>query len=170
MKPDQKTVAIGAFSGVTLMVFSVGALYTALPVPVGIVSVIDQVVFALQVNVIAVLPLFLMLITIGNERFLSDAIDPTAHAEHKQIEIDGRVAENTLQQTFVFCILTLALSTLLLPNQMHLIVAVTIVHVIARLAFWIGYRRHPLYRAPGMAATAYLNLALMLSIVYLLVQ
>jgi len=38
---------------------------------------------------------------------------------------------------------------------------VTLVFVVARIAFWIGYRVHPLYRAFGMAATAYLNIGLL---------
>jgi hypothetical protein len=36
---------------------------------------------------------------------------------------------------------------------MRLIPAATIVFIVVRLAFWIGYRIHPLYRAFGMAAT-----------------
>jgi hypothetical protein len=42
-----------------------------------------------------------------------------------------------------------------------------IVFVLARIVFWIGYRKDPLLRAPGMAATAYLNLGGLLTAVYL---
>jgi len=35
-----------------------------------------------------------------------------------------------------------------------------IVFVIARMAFWIGYRIRPLYRAAGFASTFYLNVIL----------
>ena len=44
---------------------------------------------------------------------------------------------------------------------MRLIPAATIVFIVVRLAFWIGYRIHPLYRAFGMAATGYLNVGLL---------
>ena len=40
-------------------------------------------------------------------------------------------------------------------------VAATVVFVVARFAFWIGYRIYPLYRAFGMAATMYLNFGLL---------
>jgi hypothetical protein len=43
------------------------------------------------------------------------------------------------------------------------------VFIIARLGFWFGYRKHPLLRAPGMSATAYLNLAMILHVLYWLV-
>jgi hypothetical protein len=44
---------------------------------------------------------------------------------------------------------------------MRLIPAATIVFVFARMAFWIGYRIQPLYRAFGMGATGYLNAGLL---------
>jgi hypothetical protein len=56
---------------------------------------------------------------------------------------------------------TTALSVNLTSETMRLIPAATIVFIVARLAFWIGYRIHPLYRAFGMAATGYLNVGLL---------
>ena len=44
---------------------------------------------------------------------------------------------------------------------MGVIAAAVIVFVVARAAFWVGYRIHPLYRAFGMAATADLNIGLL---------
>jgi hypothetical protein len=66
-----------------------------------------------------------------------------------------------LQQFILFLVGTLALSVSLAGPQMRAIPAVTLVFVVARIAFWIGYRIHPLYRAFGMAATAYLNIGLL---------
>jgi hypothetical protein len=43
---------------------------------------------------------------------------------------------------------------------MRAIPAVVIVFMVARTAFWVGYRIHPLYRAFGMAATGYLNVGI----------
>jgi hypothetical protein len=45
-----------------------------------------------------------MIATVGNSRFLSEAIDPTRHAESRSMEIDGRVVDNTLQQNFLLAI------------------------------------------------------------------
>jgi hypothetical protein len=44
---------------------------------------------------------------------------------------------------------------------MGLIPAATIAFIVARMAFWIGYRIDPLYRAFGMGATGYLNVGLL---------
>jgi len=112
-------------------------------------------------------PLFIMFITVGNSRFLSEAIDPTRRAESRSMEIDGRVADNTLQQNFVFAIASLSLSTIVPLDHLQVVWSCVIVFVVARAVFWLGYRINPLYRAPGMSATAYLNLGMIL---YLLFQ
>ena len=82
------------------------------------------------------------------------------------MQIDGRVTDNTLQQNFVFAVASLAVSTLVAQRHLQVVLACAIVFVSARLVFWYGYRRHPLYRAPGMAATAYLNLGMILYVLY----
>ncbi len=166
MKREQKIVAIGAGSGVATMALSVWLLGMLLPIPAGIESMGDRIAFALRVNVVALLPFFVMLISIANSRFLSEAIDPTLKAETLAQQIDGRVADNTLQQNFVFAIASLALATLLPPAYLQTAWACAIVFVVARLVFWAGYRMHPLLRAPGMAGTAYLNLGMILYVLY----
>lgn len=167
MNTEQKTVAVGAGSGVVLMVVSVTALYHVLPPISGVTTPLDAVIFTLRMNVLALLPFFVGLVVIGNGRFFSDAINPLRHAEDAKMEVNGRVVDNTLQQQFVFFIGTLALSTFLTGETIKLIVALTMVYILARIVFWIGYRMHPLYRAPGMAATSYMNLGILASVLYL---
>jgi len=82
------------------------------------------------------------------------------------MEIDGRVVDNTLQQNFVFAVASLSLSTVVPMRQLQVVWACAIVFVIARSAFWLGYRLNPLYRAPGMAATAYMNLGMLLYLLF----
>ena len=87
--------------------------------------------------------------------------DPTLQKEDAATQINGRVVDNTLQQFVLFLVATTALSVNLTAAEMRIIPGATIVFVAARLAFWVGYRIHPLYRAFGMAATAYLNIGLL---------
>jgi hypothetical protein len=166
MRKEQKIVAAGAASGVATMALGVWILTAVLPVPLVDDTLAERLTYALSANVFALLPFFVMLVTVGNARFRSDAIDPTRHAESRNLEIDGRVADNTLQQNFVFAVVSLALSTIVAAHHLQVVWACTIVFVIARCVFWVGYRMDPLYRAPGMAATAYLNLGMILFVVY----
>ena len=166
MKTEQKIVAVGAASGVLAMALSVWLLTVALPTPAIADALEARLAYALQANIVAMVPLFIMFITVGNSRFLSEAIDPTRGAESRSMEIDGRVADNTLQQNFVFVVATLALSTIVPLQHLQVVWACVIVFVVARTAFWIGYRLNPLYRAPGMSATGYMNLGMILYVLY----
>lgn len=169
MKREQRVVAVGAASGVVAMAASILLLTNALPAPNVTDEISARLAYALAANVFAVLPFFIMLIIVSNERFLSNAIDPTLHAESARMEIDGRVVENTLQQNFVFFVATLALSTVVPFQYLQVILACALVFVVARCLFWLGYRMHPLYRAPGMSATAYLNLGIIAYVLYHLI-
>src|SRR5262245_4083183 len=160
MRKEQNVVAVGAATGVISMMVGVFAIYRAWPTSAGLTAAADRVVYTLQWEAIAALPLLVAVIAVGNNRFLSEAIDPTRNKEDLATQINGRVVENTLQQLMLFVLSTLALSVGLGPEQMGVIPAAVIVFVLARIAFWIGYRVHPLYRAFGMAATGYLNVGL----------
>ncbi len=167
MTGDQKTVLTGVVVGVSTMVVLVAGLYQVLPAPKDVAGVGDRIAYALQLAVFAVLPLFCMIAAVGNARFASEGINPLTPTDNPKIVVNGRVASNTLEQTFVFVVALCALSTLLAPGQLGLLLACTIVFITARLAFWIGYRIHPLYRSGGMAATSYLNVGMLGGAVYL---
>ena len=166
MKYEQRVVGIGAAIGVISMIIGVWVLAQIVPASRIMDTTANRLAYTLAANVLAILPFFVMMVTVGNKRFLSDAIDPTRHAEDALMEIDGRVTDNTLQQTFVFFVASLAAATGLPFTHLHLVGAAAIWFVIARSAFWIGYRINPLYRAPGMSGTAYLNLAIICYVLY----
>jgi hypothetical protein len=166
MKREQRIVAVGAASGVAAMALGVWVLTKTLPTPAIAGMLGERLAYALRANILAIVPFFIMLITVGNSRFLSEAIDPTRHAESRSMEIDGRVADNTLQQNFVFAVASLALSTIVPLEHLQVVWACAIVFVVARTVFWLGYRINPLYRAPGMSATAYMNLGMILYVLF----
>jgi hypothetical protein len=160
MTKDQKIVAIGAASGVAAMIIAVTCIYQLWPINPNLADISSRLVFTLQANAFAALPLLIGVMAVGNNRFLSEAIDPTLQKEDLATQINGRVADNTLQQFVLFFVATTALSVNLTADTMRIIPAAAIVFVVARAAFWIGYRIQPLYRAFGMAATGYLNVGL----------
>ena len=56
MTRDQKTVAVGAASGVVTMILSLWLLYRVLPAPADAGDVANRIAYALQWNALAVLP------------------------------------------------------------------------------------------------------------------
>jgi hypothetical protein len=166
MTKDQRIVATGAATGVASVALVVWALSNLFPAPIAL-DTSDRIALAARWLAVAVLPLFAMLATVGNARFLSEAIDPTLGKESERMIVDGRVADNTLQQFVVFAVALPALSVTLPARSLSVIPAVAIAFIVARMVFWIGYRIHPLYRAPGFAGTAYLNLAMLIASIWL---
>jgi hypothetical protein len=170
MTQDQKIVATGAASGVFAMVVLVWLLSTVIPPPAIADTPADRIDYALKWAVVAVLPFFFMVMVIGNARFTSGAIDPTLGKEDPKMIVDGRVAENTLQQFVLFLIGMLGLAITLPLYRLSIVAAVSITFVIARLAFWIGYRIKPVYRAFGFASTAYMNAGMLLAVLWMWIE
>jgi len=166
MNRDQKTVAAGALSGVAAMLVSTWLLYRVLPAPAGVRSQPDAVLYALRWLPLAALPLLAAIVAVGNARAMGPAIDPTLGNEDQAMRINIRVAGNTLEQFVLFAAGALGLAASIDPAQIKVVGAAAIVFVAARVAFWIGYRIHPLYRAPGFAGTAYLNFGLIGAALY----
>ena len=143
------------------MVAAMALIYRAWPANAELTDLAGRLAYTLRADAFAAVPLLIMIVAVGNGRFLSEAIDPTLQKEGRTTVINGRVAGNTLEQFVLFLAVTLALSTELSPTEMRIMPAAVIVFVVTRTLFWIGYRIHPLYRAFGMAATGYLNLGLL---------
>ena len=167
MTKDQKTVAIGAMSGIVGMVALVWAIATFFPEPQVVDNNGDRLAYAFRWCVVAVIPLFFMIVAVGNERFLSEAIDPTLGKDSHKMVVNGRVADNTLQQFVCFLVGIAALSVSLPIERISYVPAVAITFVISRTIFWIGYRINPLYRAPGFSSTAYMNIFIYTAVLWM---
>ena len=167
MSRDQKIVAIGAVSGITAMAVLVWLLSTLIQTPAFADTPGDRIGYALRWAVVAVLPFFFMVVAVGNARFLSEAIDPTLGKESPKMVVDGRVADNTLQQFLLFLVGMLGLALTLPAQRLSIVAAVSITFVVMRLAFWIGYRIKPVYRAFGFSSTVYMNLAMIVATLWL---
>lgn len=167
MTRDQRTVAIGAASGIVGMILLVWALSSMLPRPDVADEPAARLAYALKWAVVAAIPLFAMLVAVGNARFFSPAIDPTLGKDDPKMIVNGRVADNTLQQFMLFLVGMLALSVSLPIEWLSIVAAVAITFLIARIVFWVGYRIHPLYRAPGFSSVAYMNLFMFIAVIWL---
>ena len=170
MTRDQKIVATGAASGIVGMALAVWLLSKAIAPPALADTAAERLAYALPWAVVAILPYFVMVAAVGNARFLSEAIDPTLGKEDQKTVVNGRVADNTLQQFLLFFVGMLGLAVTLPIERLGIVAAVAITFVIFRIIFWVGYRIHPLYRAPGFSSVAYMNLGMLLATLWLWVK
>jgi hypothetical protein len=92
---------------------------------------------------------------VAHERLQSDAFDPLAGHETKRLRVNLRYLQNTLEQLIVFAVGLLGLAAYLTDGgAMRAVPAATIIWVLNRFAFWIGYHRSAAMRglgAPSMA-------------------
>ena len=104
MRNEQRIVAVGAATGVISMIIGVFGIYRAWPAPEdGLAAAAEACrLYLCNGRPLPPLPLLVAVITVGNNRFLSEAIDPTLNKEDQATQINGRVVENTLQQLVLF--------------------------------------------------------------------
>jgi uncharacterized MAPEG superfamily protein len=160
MRTAQRKVAVGAATGVLTMLAALFALAQSISgLSVG-ADAGERLAYAAQWTAIAAAPLFFAIVAVGNARFKSEAIDPTAGKESPQMIINGRVVDNTVQQYALFVAASFAVAAAATGNDLGVVGAAALIFVFMRFLFWIGYRMDPLYRAFGMAGTSYLNVAL----------
>ncbi|MCL2427676.1 MAG: hypothetical protein FWD12_00420 [Alphaproteobacteria bacterium] len=92
---------------------------------------------------------------VAHERLTSPAFDPLAGFETRRLRVNQRYLQNTLEQTVVFVTALFGLAAYSPDGSaMRAVLATTVVWVLARFAFWIGYHRSAALRglgAPGMA-------------------
>ena len=162
MTQDQRKVAAGALSGIVAMILLVRGLSTIIAVPDMADTAGDRLAYAIRWATFPALIFLAMVVSVGNARFASEAIDPLGKESQKMI-VDGRVADNTLQQLVLFLVGALGLAVTLPLHRLSIVAAVSITFVIVRIAFWIGYRIKPVYRAFGFASTAYMNIGMLIA-------
>jgi hypothetical protein len=160
MSPDQKTVAIGASTGIAAMLLATWGLSQVMPALADGADAGARLAFAAKWIALAAAPLFFAIVAVGNARFGSEAIDPTLGKESREMIVNGRVVDNTVQQYLLFVVAALAVAASASGPELSLVSSAAVVFLTMRFAFWIGYRIHPLYRAFGMSSTAYLNVVL----------
>jgi uncharacterized MAPEG superfamily protein len=152
IRRQQSTLMTGMLiaAGVTIALWlAVDRLLPALP---AMADTISRLVFALKCCCAAILLCLVSGIeAVAHERLASDAIDPLSGDESRRMQINLRYLQNTLEQTVLFIPGLLVLSVYCSDGRsMRAVVATTVVWIVSRAAFWIGYHRGSEYRSVGL--------------------
>ena len=131
------------------------ATYYLTPYLPGMDEITARLVLALKCCFVTVL---FCLVTgieaVAHERLRSPAIDPMSGYETRRMRLNLRYLQNTLEQLAMFVPGLFGLAVYCSDGgSMRAVIATTIVWIIARIAFWIGYHRSSAERgfgAPGM--------------------
>ena len=94
---------------------------------------------------------------VAHERLQSNAFDPLAGHQTKRLRVNLRYLQNTLEQTLIFAVALFGLAAYMTSGEaIRAIPAVTVIWIVNRYAFWIGYHRSAAMRglgAPSMAVS-----------------
>jgi hypothetical protein len=146
--PEQRRTIFAAIGASFLVAAALWyLLLRVLPAPAGVGAAETA---AGCIAIAALLALLPGIEAIAHERFVTPAVNPLAGVETPRLRVNFRYLSNTVEQFLVFSAGLLALAAYWPPR---LLIIATIVWVLARWAFWIGYHKDPLWRAigaPGM--------------------
>jgi hypothetical protein len=134
------------------------ALYRYLPPLKGMDALDARMLVALKC--LAVATLFALVAgveAVAHERLQSAAFDPLAGHQTKRLQVNLRYLQNTLEQIVVFGVGLFGLAAYLTSGEaMRAVPATTVIWILNRYAFWIGYHRSAAMRglgAPSMAVS-----------------
>ena len=155
----QRRSALGAIAAAT-MVFGLiwFGIYHLAPPLGGMETLASRMVFALKcVAVATVFCLVAGVEAVAHERLQSSAFDPLAPYAERRMAVNQRYLQNTLEQLIVFAVAMFGLAAYLKGGEaMRAVLATTVVWILSRFVFWIGYHRSAALRglgAPGMMAS-----------------
>ena len=151
-KSGMAAIALSALVGLALWF----ALDRLLPPLAGMDDLSARMLVALKCCAFAALfCLFGGVEAVAHERRQSAAFDPLAGHETTRLRVNKQYLQNTLEQFVVFAVGLFGLAAYSeTGGAMRAVIATTVVWILFRFAFWIGYHRSAAMRgmgAPGMA-------------------
>ena len=110
-------------------------------------SMEERLLLTIQLSFIDLLPLIVAVFTVIHVRISTIAVNPMHPRADPLVEKPQRILQNTLEQLLIKVILSFALCTVLRPEQLIILPMFTVLFLIGRLTFALGY---PNYRSFGM--------------------
>ena len=158
--PRAGAIVIGSVAG-TVLGWLLFALIVGLFIGPRAAQTADRLAYAAAWLLPIAILLFAMTMATGLGRAFTRSGDPTASADSRYVEISRRVLTNSVEQSLIFALAALAMGAVTPAGQLGLLGSLTVLFVIARVAFWIGYLIHPFYRYAGFALTAEINIVIL---------
>lgn len=158
--PVGRTVVIGALAG-TVLGWLLFALIVGLFIGPRAAQTADRLAYAAAWLLPIAIVLFAITMATGLGRAFTRSGDPTASADSRYVDISRRVLTNSVEQSLIFALAALTMGAVTPAGQLGLLGSLTVLFVIARVAFWIGYLIHPFYRYAGFALTAEINIVIL---------
>ncbi|HET8575345.1 MAG TPA: MAPEG family protein [Candidatus Paceibacterota bacterium] len=153
IKDLKKSLLVSTLLGSLILVIIIWLLILFLIPPIkGMELPLSRLFFALGcISIAVMLAFFLGDEAVAHERFFSKAFNPLLGYETTRLKVNLRYLQNTLEQLLIFIPGTLLLSFYLDNGaSMRAILAITVVWILTRFAFWVGYHQGSRFRLYGI--------------------
>jgi uncharacterized MAPEG superfamily protein len=149
---QQRTLMLGVVLALPIAIGLWFGIDRALPPIPGMATQTARAFFALHCVGIAVLLAFLPGIeAVAHERLVTPAIDPLAGKDSPRMLVNQHYVQNTIEQLWLFAPGLLMLAVQARDGgSMRAVVATTILWIVGRWVFWIGYAIGPRFRSAGL--------------------
>jgi hypothetical protein len=98
---------------------------------------------------------------VAHERLRSAAFDPLANYESRRFQVNQRYLQNTLEQVVILSAALFGLAAYSPDgDKMRAVLATTVVWILGRFAFWVGYHQSSAMRGVGAPGVMVSMLAL----------
>jgi hypothetical protein len=155
VEPDWRLERKSGMAAIAASVAVSAALFVALwqlvPPLAGMDAMGARMLVALKCVAVATLFCFVAGIeAVAHERLQSNAFDPLQGHQTERLRVNLRYLQNTLEQLVVFAVGLFGLAIYLdSGSAMRIVIAATVVWILNRFAFWIGYHRSAAMRGLG---------------------
>jgi hypothetical protein len=162
LRREQRRVMLGAGLAVTVGGIVLVGGYFFVPLPLhGTANVAERLTLALHVDIVVFAWLIAAVANVANRRFFSrdDIHGAGFFPPSERVAVPMALLQNTLEQTVLAMGAHLILATMLMGQELVLLLLLALLFCIGRAAYWAGYRGGAGQRAFGFALTFYPTLA-----------
>jgi uncharacterized MAPEG superfamily protein len=122
----------------------------------------DRIALVIKVAVFAVLPAVLAICIVAAQRLDPSQFVGRVPKPNSAVDINNRFILNTFEQFILFFIGMAALALYCPLEEARTLIILTILFVVGRILFWVGYHYNPYMRAFGFGLTFYPTVAVYL--------
>lgn len=119
------------------------------------VTLEDRLGLVLRCAVFAILPAILAIIVVAAQRINPRMMIGSIVKPGSALEINSRFILNTFEQFTLYFVAYAAISLYAPADEAKTLIIMTVLFLIGRMLFWVGYHVNPLLRAFGFGLTFY---------------
>lgn len=115
----------------------------------------DRLTLVIQCAIVAILPAVAAVVVVAAQRLRPDRQVGRKIAVYSPVDINSRFIRNTVEQFVVFLVGISGMAAFVTHSDAATIPILTVMFMVGRVLFWVGYHTNPYVRSFGFGLTFY---------------